>query len=76
MSTDEEFLTGVGAKIKIVRKDKGLNQTKLAALCDFDKASLSRIESGKTNLTALTLKKIADALDVGASHFFKDGQGT
>lgn len=73
MIPDEEFLTGIGARIKGIRKSKGINQTKLADLCAFDKASLSRIESGKTNLTAVTIKKLAEALNVNAGEFFKNG---
>ncbi len=62
---DLQLLTEVGAKIKKVRIGKKLSQNELAMLCKFEKASMSRIEAGKTNVTLLTLYKISRALDVG-----------
>jgi len=61
---DLQFLTEVGAKIKKVRAGKKLSQHELAVLCKFEKASMSRIEAGKTNVTLLTLFKISRALEV------------
>jgi DNA-binding Xre family transcriptional regulator len=58
------FLKELGAKIKEFRLKKGISQTQLAFLCEFEKASMSRIESGFTNITVLNLKKISDALEV------------
>ena len=41
-------------------------------MCDFEKASLSRIELGKTNTTVLTLCKICKALDIHIKELFED----
>jgi len=49
-----------------------MTQNELAMECDFEKASLSRIESGQTNLTMHTLYKICKALDVPMIEMFKD----
>jgi len=49
-----------------------MTQIELAVLCDFEKASMSRIESGRTNPTILTLKKISEALDIHISDLLKD----
>jgi len=65
-----QFLLLIGQNIKKIRSRKNITQFKLAALCDFEKASMSRIESGKTNTTVLTLFKISKALDVPISDFF------
>ena len=65
-----QFLLLIGQNIKKIRGRKNITQFKLAALCDFEKASMSRIESGKTNTTVLTLFKISKALDVPISEFF------
>ena len=52
--------------IKKSRKEKGLSQDKLAKLADVTLTTLVKIESGvNDNPTIRTLKKIADALDVG-----------
>jgi transcriptional regulator with XRE-family HTH domain len=69
--TDTRFLTGLGARIKELRLKKNMTQNDLAILCGFDKASMSRIESGKTNITVLTLKKISIMLRTEVHEFFK-----
>lgn len=70
---DPKFLTTLGARVRELRQKKNLTQNELAMLCNFEKASMSRIESGKTNVTILTLKKISKALDVELIEFFHDG---
>ncbi|MBC7862044.1 MAG: helix-turn-helix transcriptional regulator [Bacteroidia bacterium] len=56
--------------MKEIRSQKKLIQIELAVPCNFEKSSMSRIESGQTNPTILTLRKIVKALDVPLSHFF------
>ncbi len=70
--TEAEFLLSLGKRIKRIRTQKNITQFKLAALCDFEKASMSRIESGKTNTTVLTLRKISSALEVPIGELFVD----
>ena len=72
---ESKFLTNLGARIKALRVAKEMTQNDLANRCDFEKASMSRIEGGKTNITILTLQKISRALDIEITEFFKtDGQ--
>jgi len=59
-----EALIKIGLKIKNLRDEKKISQQDLAAACDFEKSSMSRIESGRTNLTIGTLLKISSALNV------------
>ena len=68
----EVFLLKLGAKIRTVRKEKKMSLDKLAALCDFEKANLSRIETGKTNTTILTLHTISRVMEVPLCEFFKE----
>ena len=70
---DIKFLATLGGRIKELRLKKQLTQNELAILCNFEKASMSRIESGQTNVTIYTLKKISKALDTPLTEFFKDG---
>jgi transcriptional regulator with XRE-family HTH domain len=49
-----------------------MTQNELAIQCNFEKASMSRIESGKTNITVLTLRKISKALDAEIHEFFRE----
>jgi transcriptional regulator with XRE-family HTH domain len=67
-----KFLNSIGARIKELRIKKDMTQHELAIRCNFEKASMSRIESGKTNITVLTLRKISKALDVDMVEFFRD----
>jgi transcriptional regulator with XRE-family HTH domain len=62
--TERKFLATLGGRIRKLRLKKGLSLSELAHLCEFEKASLSRIELGKTNTTILTLSKISRALEV------------
>jgi len=65
-----EFLTSLGSRIREIRKRKKITQEELSNLCKFEKANLSRIETGLTNPTVLTLFKMSKALEVDLSEFF------
>ncbi len=54
----------IGQKIRFLRESKGISQQNLAAICNFEKSNLSRIEAGRTNPTISTLYKISQALKV------------
>ncbi len=60
----------IGQRIKELRLRKKMTQHKLAMSCNFEKASMSRIEAGKTNMTLLTLRKICIALETNIYVFF------
>ena len=47
-----------------------MTHLKISALCNSEKACLSRIENGRTNATVITLKKIADAIGIPLSELF------
>lgn len=58
------FLKELGGKVKAIRKAKGLSVRALAAMCGTDYSNLSRFENGQKNLYLLSLKLIAEKLDV------------
>lgn len=62
--TEEELLKCVGKNIKKYRKQKGILQQDLAALCNMEIPNMSRIENGRTNPTLKTLWKISSSLEV------------
>jgi transcriptional regulator with XRE-family HTH domain len=68
---EADLLTKLGNRIRAIRKKKGMSQNELALECDFEKASMSRIEAGLANPTARTLFKISRALDVPMAELFK-----
>ena len=57
----------IGNRIRELRESKGISQQNLAAICDFEKANMSRIETGRTNPTISTLYKISQALETTIS---------
>jgi len=70
--TDPKFLASLGTRIKELRLSRDMTQNELSIQCNFEKASMSRIESGKTNITVLTLRRISKALDIEIVEFFKN----
>jgi len=69
---EQKLLIRMGERIKAIRLSKNMTQNQLAMECDFEKASLSRIESGLSNPTVRTLNKISVALDVSLADFFME----
>ena len=59
-----QLLTEIGNRIRLKREEKNLSQQDLAALCNFEKANMSRLEAGRTNPTISTLFKISQALGI------------
>jgi transcriptional regulator with XRE-family HTH domain len=62
--SDDKVLKKLGKRIADLRLNKGLTQTELAYMCDFERPNLARIEAGNTNPTYLTLLKIATSLEI------------
>jgi len=68
---EKTFLKKLGENIKRKRIEKNMSQVELGDLCDSEKSSINRIESGRTNPTTLTLKKVAEALSTPIEELFK-----
>lgn len=66
---DELFLKQMGAKIKAIRNKRGITVRELSKLSSLDCSALSRIETGQKDSHILTLKVIADALEVDVKRF-------
>ena len=60
----EQLQQKIGEKIKEIWESKMISQQNLAAMCNFEKGNMSRIESGRTNPTIETIYKISQALGV------------
>lgn len=67
---EEDFIKQLGAKIKLLRVEKGMTQLDVASKMGIDDSSYRKIESGRTNPTARTLYKLAEALDIPISSLF------
>jgi len=54
----------IGQRISELRKSKGYSQHDLAKMLKISRPSLTQIELGKRNLSAIEIKKIADILSI------------
>ena len=68
MDIKEKF----GKKLKSLRLEKGISQESLALLADLDRTYIPGIEKGLRNVSITVIEKLANALNVSISEFFKD----
>lgn len=61
----------IGARIRALRKDRGLSLEGLAEKCGVASSALSRIENGKGGGTYRTHKRIADALRISIAELYQ-----
>jgi transcriptional regulator with XRE-family HTH domain len=59
-----------GARIKELRKATGLSQEAFAEKCGFVRTYMSRIETGRSNVSLDAIETLATALRVGVQDLF------
>lgn len=64
--------TGIGGKIRTLRKQKGLTLKEVAEKTNLSISFLSQVEHSKSSTTLESLKKIAEAFEVNPSFFFTE----
>ena len=64
MIPEQEMYKIVGIRIKNLRESLNMTQQELADKCNIEKANISRIERGGTNLTLKTLYRICVSLNI------------
>ena len=69
----QDLLKLIGKRVQEIRVSKGYSQVDLVGKIEgsIDTTNISRIESGRTNPTAFTLSRIADALEVELKELFE-----
>ena len=60
----QEEIKFISNKIRELRKEKQMTVQELTYRCDMERSNMSRIESGRTNLTVKTMCIICNALNV------------
>ena len=60
----------IGNKIKILRKNAGMSQERLAYLADIDRTYISSIEKGERNISIITIEKLSKAFKISIKDFF------
>ena len=63
-------LKNIGNNIRQIRKQRQVTQIDLAVMIGIDRAYLSEIENGRTNVSLNILYAIADALNTDIIQFF------
>ena len=67
-----EITKSFGARVRELRKEKGLSQEALALACALDRTYIGGVERGERNISLINIHKIADALGIEARDLFKD----
>ena len=65
----------LGRRVKFLRLDKGISQTKMAEMLGLSQTNLSNMESGRTAITTQNLFRIREIFDCKMSDFFVDFDG-
>jgi len=67
----EEFKI-LGRRVKYLRMDRGITQTKMAEMLGLSQTNLSNMESGRTAITTQNLFKMKGILNCKMADFFVD----
>ena len=72
---DKNILVRFGKHLKTLRQAQKLTFRKMGTRCNIDYSDIQKFESGKINITLLTIIELAKALDVEPKellNFFND----
>lgn len=61
-----------GARLRQLRKARGLSQEAVALSCDLDRSYLGAIERGERNVSLVNIHRVARALRLNVAEFFCD----
>jgi transcriptional regulator with XRE-family HTH domain len=68
----KEVLIKFGDKVRSERAKLGLSQEELASRAGVHRTYIGMIERAEKNITLENIEKVAKALDIALSDFFKD----
>lgn len=69
--TDDKILKKFGFNVKVERMKQGITQAKLAEILDVHEKYISKVETGKQNVTIKTLNKLSVALNIEMYKFLQ-----
>ncbi|MCC7387962.1 MAG: helix-turn-helix transcriptional regulator [Phycisphaerales bacterium] len=70
---DRDVLKEFGARVRVIRLERGRSQEDLARLAGMDRTYIGGIERGERNAGIKNIWRIADALGVPAAALFQGG---
>lgn len=68
--SDKEIVKKLGARMKHIRKGRGLTQRDVADRCDIEESAYRRIENAGTSPTLKSVLLVARSLDVSILDLF------
>lgn len=69
-----DLLSIIGMRIRLLRKERGWSQERLAELADLNASYVGKIERGEKNVTFKSLEKVAAALEIPIEELFRQVQ--
>ena len=72
MADNVSITARFGARIRTLRKERGLSQEALAELSGLDRTYISGIERGLRNVALRNIEALAQALNISMSELFED----
>ena len=72
--SNEETLDYVVASIRRIRKSKNFSQLDLSVKASMSQSFIANLETGKKEPSAMTLIRIAEALEVSPREFFPENE--
>jgi transcriptional regulator with XRE-family HTH domain len=73
-SSDERLVTGLGAAIRAARQSKRMTVERLGREAGVSTGLISQLERGQGNPSFLTLRRLAEALELPFGHFMQGPQ--
>lgn len=68
--THKQYLQNIGMELKVARTRQRLTTIELGKITGLTRECINQIESGKNDFKILTVKRIADALNIKLSQLF------
>lgn len=69
--SNQVFLKKFGLRLKEIRQGRSISQEELANTAEIPISQVGRIERGEINTTLVTIKALADALEIPVTTFFE-----
>ncbi len=67
-----KYLEDLGAHIKFLRSQKGINAAELGRRLFMERSHIARLEKGNVNPTVFLIQRICEALEISMKEFWEE----